>query len=234
LGIEASELAIIVNTADNQSVEVANYYKLKRSIPESNIIRIQIPIADDLSVANFNTSYEAILQATPANIKAYVITWTRPWRVGGKMSITSAITFGYDTKWGGWTGSCSKKAISPFYKSYGNPNIIDYNQFYHVQNGVFLNYPGKGGRPSIALAGVNKQQVFDLIDRGVASDGTMPPGSAYLMQTTDTRRTVRDVDFSYFNDVWNGNAGFKTNYIPLLESTYGIIWNKTDVLFYLT
>jgi uncharacterized protein (TIGR03790 family) len=240
LGIEASELAIIVNELDNQSIEVAQYYQLKRSIPSENIIRVRLPlpIADDIGVAAFNATRAQILAATRANIKAYAITWLRPWRVGGTMSITSAIAFGYDLAWGGWTGTCSAKKDSPFYPSqaplyYGR--YMQYDDFYVNYNGKMLNYFEYGnGRPTIAITGVNKQEAFALIDRGVASDGMMPNGTGYLMETTDSARTVRSRSFSVFEQSWNDIDGFNLRYIPLSESTNGVLRNRNDTLLYMT
>src|SRR5262245_19856650 len=39
-GISASEIAVLVNDHDPQSVEVANYYQQKRGIPAANMIHL--------------------------------------------------------------------------------------------------------------------------------------------------------------------------------------------------
>jgi uncharacterized protein (TIGR03790 family) len=245
LGIDASELAVIVNELDAQSVEVAQYYQMKRSIPNENMIRIQLPTSttDDIGAVAFNITRSQILAATRPNIKAYAITWLKPWRVAGRMSITSAIAFGFNESWGGWTGSCSSKKESPFYSA--DPPIdfwrdreydITYNSFYLVNKGKMLDYFGVGNsRPTIAITGVNKQEAFNLIDRGVASDGTMPNGTAYLMQTTDSKRSVRSNMFAYIDRRWNdSDVGFNFTYIPLSESKDGVLRNRNDTFLYLT
>src|SRR5947207_16030209 len=40
-GIQANEIAILINDNDPQSVDVANYYQLKRGIPSQNMIHLR-------------------------------------------------------------------------------------------------------------------------------------------------------------------------------------------------
>ncbi|CAF4471375.1 unnamed protein product [Rotaria sp. Silwood2] len=54
-------------------------------------------------------------------------------------------------------------------------------------------------RPSMMLATQNVDQAKALIDRGIASDGTYPNGSAYIMNTTDSTRSFRAKIFSVSN-----------------------------------
>ena len=91
-----SELAIIVNTLDPQSVQVANYYQTARNIPAANIIQVSFPPGNqNISRDDFNILRAEVLSKTPANVQAYAITWTSPWMVDC-MSITSAFAFGFD------------------------------------------------------------------------------------------------------------------------------------------
>jgi hypothetical protein len=243
LGLLASDLALIVNTADNQSVEVANYYKIKRSIPESNIIRVSFPVTDDISIVNFNALRQQILSLTPNNIQAYAISWTKPWRVGNCMSITSAVSFGFDYKYcniPAERGTCATFEYSPFAKLlyYLLPPRIDFESFYLVENGKLLNYYQIGNaRPAMMLAGSKKEDVFALIDRGVAADGTMPRGTAYLMETYDYKRSQpRIYDFQQITDFWktSNSSGFNLKFNRYENVTQGILKNKRDVLFYET
>ncbi len=76
-----------------------------------------------------------------------------------------------------------------------------------------------------------------LIDRGVASDGTSPKGSAYLMNTSDQTRSARcivNATFGYTNecqhliDAWDADSTGIGASIVAANSITG----KTDVLFY--
>ena len=46
-------------------------------------------------------------------------------------------------------------------------------------------------RPTMRLAAASVDEAKNLIDRGVASDGSNPVGTAYLVNTTDKARNVR-------------------------------------------
>ena len=45
----SQQLAIVVNEADPQSKRIADYYQIKRGIPDENIIRVNLP-ADKNSI----------------------------------------------------------------------------------------------------------------------------------------------------------------------------------------
>ncbi|CAF3206058.1 unnamed protein product, partial [Rotaria sp. Silwood2] len=80
---------------------------------------------------------------------------------------------------------------------------------------------------SMMLAGKNVDQVKALIDRGIASDGTQPTGSAYIMNTTDSIRSVRaKVFISYYL----GKTISPHVNVQLLQANS--ISGTTDVLFY--
>ena len=88
------ELALIVNASDPASVEAAAYYRLKRGIPESNVIEVKF--AHDrnaLSREEFERVQSEVTARLPPQVKALALAWTRPWR-DGCMSITSAFAFG--------------------------------------------------------------------------------------------------------------------------------------------
>src|SRR5690348_10434236 len=91
-----SQLGIVVNEADPQSVSIAEYYQHRRAIPKGNIIRLRFR-ADStaLSVEEFTALKSELDRKTPSPIQAYALTWLKPYRVAC-MSMTSAIAFGFD------------------------------------------------------------------------------------------------------------------------------------------
>jgi hypothetical protein len=66
-GIQPSEVGVIVNESDPQSVEVANYFKQKHGIPDSNTIHV-----------NFGAGATWIDNATFAAIKSQITPQLKP------------------------------------------------------------------------------------------------------------------------------------------------------------
>src|SRR5688572_17328971 len=97
-GIEASELAVLVNTSDPQSVAVAEHYVARRRIPPANVVRVSFPVRSNVTRAEFAPVKEQIDAATPAGVQAYAVTWTQPYRIEC-MSVTTAIALGLESKY---------------------------------------------------------------------------------------------------------------------------------------
>ncbi len=104
--IQPAEVALIVNSQDPQSVNVAAYYQQARNIPAENLIEVSFPPGStSINEQDFNvlkTRVDAAADALP-DIQALVITWTEPWKVTGLnttkgMSITSAFALGFNTE----------------------------------------------------------------------------------------------------------------------------------------
>ncbi|WP_018412812.1 TIGR03790 family protein [Methyloversatilis thermotolerans] len=171
-----AELAVIVNGADPDSVDIARYYRERRGIPEANVITVNFPHdRAALTRGEFEDLYRDVERRLPPGIQAFALAWTRPWRAGC-MSITSAFAFGYDESF--CSASCGPTRSSRFY-----------NGGVHAPEDALM------PRPAMLLAGESRQQVHQLIDRGLASDFTYPKGSVYLVRTEDAARNVRAVTF---------------------------------------
>ena len=77
------------------------------------------------------------------------------------------------------------------------------------------------------LAGNNFAQVKQLIDRGVAADNTFPTGTAYLLNTLDSARSVRAMNYAQ-------TAITLKDVFPIEVLKTNGIENRKDVLFYFT
>jgi hypothetical protein len=66
--IEPDELAILVNTADPQSVAVGAYYQNARAIPAANVVELTLPTDAVLSEADFTTAKAAVDAALSPDI----------------------------------------------------------------------------------------------------------------------------------------------------------------------
>ncbi|MEE9494673.1 MAG: TIGR03790 family protein [Gammaproteobacteria bacterium] len=207
--IHADELGLIINTLDPVSVETGRYYQLKRQIPDKNILRIQIPErTGNLSLASFKKIQAQVNNTFGADIQALALTWAAPYRVDC-MSITAAFTFGYDKAF------CSKSLCA------------------HTKPSLYFNsnstapYTDYAIRPTMSIAAISKTQARELIDRGVASDASQPPGTAYLLSTWDRHRNVRSGLFPRIRETFSGM-------IKTLIIKSNTLRNRNDVMFYFT
>jgi uncharacterized protein (TIGR03790 family) len=174
--LNASQVGLLVNDNDLTSIEIANYYKAKRAIPEANIVHLKIPIKNQLTRAEFAPFKTQVDAALPANVQVIAIAWTNPSRVDCN-SITSAFARGFmggPCDAGGTYPTCGFATSSPYYDSISKQPYTDYKM-----------------RPAMMLAGKSVADVKAMIDRGVASDNTRPKGKAHLMKTSDSIRSLR-------------------------------------------
>ena len=217
-GLEPEELALLVNDQDPQAMAVAAYYLDKRQLPPGNVITLSFPPADTLSVAAFTALKAQIDAAAGPQIQAFAIAWTNPHKVECQ-SLVSALALGADKKFCSTQGNpCSETAPSGLY-----------------DHATLAPFTDLGIRPAMHLAGVSADEVFKLIDRGVASDSTHPTGVGYFVRTTDEARSVRWPDQQFTQSSWDFDGGLDLQYID--NSGGGgldYLENKPDVLFYLT
>lgn len=207
--LEARELAIIVNDADPLSREIAAYYQQQRKIPKENLIHISFkPNRRGLTADEFIPLKNQVDAAASPDIQAYVITWAAPYRVDC-MSITSAFALGFDRRWCS-AKRCATTQPSAYFNSNSTAPFRDFAM-----------------RPTMALAAKDFADAKALIDRGIASDGSRPKGTAYLVSTSDKARNVRAVQFPQIEKVFS--LFLKTR----LVQNNKIIGRK-DVLFYFT
>lgn len=207
--LSAQELAVIVNDRDPLSVKIGDYYRERRGIPAANVIHIDFDHGHpQLAPQQFAALYAEVTRKTPAHIQAYALTWAQPYRVGC-MSITAAFTFGYHKRWCS-AKTCATTAISPYYNSDSAAPYTDHKL-----------------RPALSIAATDFEQARALIERGIASDGSRPTGTAYLVSTTDKARNVRSIFFERIQSLFSPLISVKVEQTDALQS-------RADVLFYIT
>lgn len=201
-------MAIVVNEADPESRRIAHYYQLMRGVPDSNVITVNLPVDKDTVAKNrFEQVYNQVQQKTPGYIQFYALAWSKPYRVGC-MSITSAFAFGYDEAF--CAQGCKSTKQSAYFNSSSRKPYMDL-----------------GIRPTMLLAGSSIENVYNMIDRGVASDATYPKGTAYLVSTSDKARNVRANFFPAVKKYLGKHINIEIEETDALK-------DKTDVLFYIT
>lgn len=207
-GLTADQLGIIVNDDDPDSVAIAAYYQDKRGIPAANLIHVRFkPGRNTLTREEFTNLKRRVDRTTPREVQAYALTWAQPYRVDC-MSITSAFAFGFDPAY--CASNCQPTRPSPYF----NSNVAQPYAAYKI-------------RPTMSLAAVSVNEAKKLIDRGVASDGSNPAGTAYLVSTTDKARNVRAAGYDLLR-------ARMERIIPTEIIQANALVQKYDVMFYFT
>jgi uncharacterized protein (TIGR03790 family) len=207
--IQTNELAVVVNDRNPLSVRIGEYYMKVRKLPRENLLHLAFdPQAKALRVDQFKKLRKTLVEKTPPHIQAYALTWHMPYRVGC-MSITSAITFGFDKRW------CSKQRCAT------------------TRHSPYFNYTGANPvkdlslRPAMAIAAEDFASAKALIDRGLVAQSSLPEGTAYLVSTSDKNRNVRAIEYPRIKERMQG---WITSEIVKQDS----LRNRDDVLFYFT
>jgi uncharacterized protein (TIGR03790 family) len=204
--LNATQLALVINTADPLSVKIGDYYAKRRHIPSANIVRVHFNSnRDELPPEEFIALQKFLAPRVGQHIQAYALTWARPYRVGC-MSITGAFAFGYDTSY--CAKDCSVTRKSPYFNS-----------------GVKQPYTELGLRPTMSIAALDFDHARALIDHGVHSDGTHPSGTGYLVIGDDKLRNVRATEYPLAEK--ETGAAIAVNVIHGLPLT-----GRPDVMFY--
>ena len=171
--LDHRHLAILINAADPLSETIGQLYQAARLIPPDQVIRVRFPPGDtSLDPGLFRRIKASVDRQTPAHVKVYALAWAAPYRVGCQ-SITSAFSFGLDPRF--CASGCRTTALSPLF----------------ARGDVRRPWDQLRVRPSMMLAATSAATARRLIQQGVASDGTAPPGTAYLLSTSDARRNRR-------------------------------------------
>jgi uncharacterized protein (TIGR03790 family) len=206
--LNASQLAVVVNTADPLSVQIGDYYAAQRNINFQNLIRVSFPPGETTMTRETFAEVKAQIDAqTMPRVQAYALTWAAPYRVEC-MSITAAVAFGYQP--GLCATECKPTQPSPYYNSRSR---LPFSQY--------------GMRPTMAIAAASFEHAKALIDTGVRSDYTHPAGTAYLLSTSDKLRNVRAVSYAAAGRI----VGRRIRLQILHQNALS---NARDVLFYFT
>ncbi len=207
-GMDSADLAVIVNTQDPLSMKIADYYVKRRGIAAKNVINIAFaPDRTTLSVAEFQQLKAQVDAKTLSLVQAYALTWAQPYRVGC-MSITAAFALGFDQAY--CAQGCKPTQRSPYYASNSLRPFTDFKI-----------------RPTMTLAAQSFERAKQLIDRGIASDGSLPEGDAWLLETPDKNRSTRKVFYPTIK------KAFK-DVLPVHVKKMQAVENQANVMFYFT
>jgi len=188
-------------------VEVGEYHARRRRIPRANVIPITLPAGqEEISRGDFEAVKAQLDARVPPTVQALALAWTTPFRVEC-LSITTAFAFGFDASF--CAQGCRPTRPSPYFDS---PSTAPWSDL--------------GLRPAMLLAGRTAAEAKTMIDRGVVSDGTFPPGTAYLLSTSDRARNTRAAGYA---QVEATGPRVRVERIDADE-----LRDRSDVLFYFT
>ena len=207
-GMGPDEMGVIVNDLDPLSKKIAGYYRARRGIPASNVIHVKFtPNRPAMTRAEFLRIKQSVDRQVAARVQALTLTWLAPYRVEC-MSITTAFAAGFDEAY--CSKSCGPTRADPYFNSNSREPYNDY----HL-------------RPAMILAGKTFEDARKLIERGIASDGTFPAGTAYLLSTNDRGRNARAVLYPEVTEDLGAVLDVRVVKADFIE-------NKKNVLFYFT
>ncbi len=170
-GLSAARLGVIYNLDEPGSRELAVFYAARRSIPADNLIGIHLTTAPVIYPDQFAPMRAAVLSRLPSAVQSLALVWSKPYAVGC-MSITTAFAAGYRGAF--CEAGCSRTEANPLFDTDG-----------------WLPADTVGWWPAMLLPAGDPMLARELIERGVASDATAPPGTLYLVRTKDAARNVR-------------------------------------------
>ena len=210
--LTAKDLGLVINTADAYSVAVGEFYASQRQLAPAQVLRVELPMRANLTVAEFKDLSDRIEAHFGAGTQALALAWTMPYAVSCN-SITGALALGVDE--GLCAQSCAPSRVSPYFNS-----------------GTLRPWADMKLRPSMLLAARDVDTAKALILRGVAADHSLglrgaPPANAYFVTTPDRVRSVRATLFP--PPGLNAAAGIDVR----VESTAALV-GPQRVLLYLT
>jgi uncharacterized protein (TIGR03790 family) len=206
-GLSADRLGVIYSLDESASRDLAQTYATQRGIPAANVVGIHLPDTDAMSPEMFTLVRGQALAHLPTAVQSLLLVWSRPYAVGC-MSITTAFAAGYRAAF--CESGCALTAVNPLFDTDG-----------------WLPADTVGWWPAMLLPTNDRELARNVIRRGVASDGTAPPGIVYLVRTQDAARNVRAAAYDA-TEVLLGNR------IRTLQLSTPILHNLPAAIGYFT
>lgn len=174
--ITADELGLVINLDDPYSVEVGEHYIRARKIPPEQVLRVRLPVRPTLDRNEFQAFRRQVDGFFGVRTQGLALAWRQPHAVECH-SITGALALGFDPAF--CEKTCSPSKPSRYFGSASTHPMRDL-----------------GVRLSMLLAAPDVAQAKALINRGVASDGTLSqrgpqPANVHFVSTSDPLRSVR-------------------------------------------
>lgn len=169
-------LGVVYNTDDPASVRIAEYYAALRHVPAANLVGLAVPNQAVIGRTDLARLRGAMLERLPTEVQSLLLVWSKPYAVEC-MSITTAFAAGYQP--GFCEPGCGRTTVNPLFDSQG-----------------WIPADTVGWLPAMLLPIQDEPLARAVLDRGVRSDGSRPPGTVYLVRTRDASRNVRAAGYA--------------------------------------
>lgn len=206
--LDASQLGLVINTADPYSIEVGEYYAKRRRLGGAQILRMDLPMNEQLTPIEFEVLRERIERQFGPEIQAVALAWNAPWAVDCN-SLTGALTLGLDKAL--CQQSCGRTRPSAYFNSRSARPWTDH-----------------GMRLSMLLAAGTVEQGKALVDRGLASEGSLglrgaPAVTALFVTSDDLARNVRSILYPPQSISSRGGVDIEVIPIRALQSRQNLV-----------
>jgi uncharacterized protein (TIGR03790 family) len=202
-GLSAARLGVLYNIDDPPTREVASYYAARRSVPAANVLGVHFGKAGILSPTTFASLRKQAIDQLPGEVQSLALVWSRPYAVGC-MSITTAMAAGYRA--GFCEPGCERTATNPLFDADG-----------------WLPADTVGWWPAMLIPSDDPVLARALIERGIASDGTVPAATMYLVRTDDSHRNVRAATYADVESMLAGRLHVVELSTPVARDVFGAI-----------
>lgn len=207
-----SQLGLVVNDDEPNSVAIAELYRVAHRIPAANIAHVRIPNRPrKISAAAFEELKKEIDRQLPAEVRATLMVWTAPYAAECN-SITSAYTNGFDPEQ--CQKPCGPGKESPFFDKTPTAPLV---------------LPANAGRISMLMPTESVEQAKALIGRGTMRYMTPPPSTAYYLVTSEVARNSRAQFFPRNGKVSAKNLTVKQMKSDALDGAQDIIIYQTGM-----
>lgn len=174
--ITAEDLGVVINVDDPYSVEVGEHYIRARKISPRQVLRVRLPVRPTLDRQEFQALRRQVDGFFGVRTQGLALAWRQPHAVECH-SITGALALGFDPAL--CEKTCAPSKPSRYFGSSSTHPMRDF-----------------GVRLSMLLAAPDAAQAKALINRGVASDGTLGErggqlANVHFVSTSDALRSVR-------------------------------------------
>src|SRR5260370_18819051 len=93
VALDATQLGVVVNTADPYSVEIGDYYVRRRGIPPANVVFVTLPTGQgEIGRSAFEAARAQVQAGLPGRVQALALAWTPPFP-GDFLSVPTAFGF---------------------------------------------------------------------------------------------------------------------------------------------
>lgn len=195
-------VVVVVNGASSNSVALGNYFCEKRGVPPGNVLRVNWPgenilwTLDEFQAYLWNPLQTMLAVRGLTNQADYaVVSMDMPFRVhragggvtGGLNSTTAALFYGFKPD--------APPAMDPPGCSLPPGSSNRYAGSEDLFRKAYPATPGSVGLMAMMITGTNLALARQVIDRGVAGDGSFPTGKVVLGKSGDAFRNIRHFIF---------------------------------------